>query len=134
MYGDVAIALVENSYKGFVLGAIPALLPAGVIYIAARLLGKTSDHVTTAMAFATFGTVCGILVGASRQPVVGAFLPLILPMVTLFVTFIVEKKGDAQLRATYMLSLIAFFYRNLLWRILWSVHRWSARASQENSI
>jgi hypothetical protein len=108
-YYDVFTQFLDYVYLGFMLGLAPTLLITGAFYLALRLSKQHPKDASVPAAFTTFGTVCGILVGASRAPAVGGALPLVIAMVTLFITFIVEKKEQNEIRRLYMLSLLGFF-------------------------
>ena len=106
---DFFVAFYQNALKALVLGVLPALLAAVAVFACMQAFFRKFEYPVIATAFATLGTVCGMLVGGSRSAAVSAFLPLVLPMIALFVTFIVERKDDAQLRTIYMVSLTVFF-------------------------
>src|SRR5262245_65108898 len=105
-YYEVLIQFSDYVYLGFMLGLAPALLLTGLFYLALRIFKLTPKDASVPTAFITFGTVCGILVGASRAPVVSGALPLVIAMVTVFITFIVEKKDQDDIRRLYMLALL----------------------------
>jgi hypothetical protein len=108
-YYDILAQFLTYAYTGIMLGLAPTLLLTGLFYLALRLFARNLTDASVPSAFITFGTVCGILMGASRQPVVSGALPLVISMVTLFITFIVEKKDQSDIRRLYMLSLLGFF-------------------------
>jgi hypothetical protein len=62
-------------------------------------------------------------VGASRDSVVSAALPLIVAMVILFITFIVERKDQGEIRQLYMSSLFEFFLGTIFGAIYGAVLR-----------
>jgi uncharacterized membrane protein YoaK (UPF0700 family) len=109
-YYDKLYELLEYSYTGFVLGLVPTLLMTVLFYLSLRLLRHAPKDASVPSAFTAFGTVCGIMVGASREPVISAAFPLVFAMVTLFITFVVEKKDQDEIRRMYMLSLLGFFF------------------------
>lgn len=122
-YSSVFWAFVQNSYKAFVLGVAPTILVPGIVLIVLRLFVKDLKLAVIPASFATFGTVSGMLLGGSRQAVVSGALPLIVAMVTLFITFIVEKKDQDETRQIYMLSLLVFFIGTIFGAVYGAVLR-----------
>jgi hypothetical protein len=106
---DNIVTLYQSVLKGLLFGLVPTLLMAALVFFSQLICKREPKAALIPAAFTTFGTVIGILVGDSRESVVGDALPLVVAMVTLFITFIVEKKGQDDIRTLYMLSLLGFF-------------------------
>jgi hypothetical protein len=95
--------------SALIFGVLPTLIISSVSFLAVRAIDKRGANAAIATAFSAFGSVIGILTGASREPVLGGMLPLILSMVTVFITFIVERKNSVGVKNNYMIALTCFF-------------------------
>ncbi len=106
---DVFGNFLHYTLEGLTLGVAPTLTMAILMYLVLWCLNRSRENAAVPTSFTAFGTVSGILVGGSRDPTIGGVLPIVLPMVPLFITFIVEKKNEDAIRTLYMLSLFGFF-------------------------
>ena len=123
---DLFSQLFSSVTKVGILVIIPLGVTAGVTYWLVRIFQRrwlaqnTNEQLLQssfppaltaigAASFYTFGAVTGLFVGASRNSVLDGTLPLIIAIVTVFITYLTDKSNDGVAKRAYMICLVCFF-------------------------
>jgi hypothetical protein len=92
-----------------ILGLLPVVIMSALTAAAMSVSGDLRKNRTIASAFTAFGSVVGILAGASREAVIGEALPLIIPIVTVYITYLNDRKPAGHKDSGYLYALLGFF-------------------------
>ena len=99
----------SSSVTAFILVVLPTAIICFLAYCALSLPMLSAARIQT-VSFAAFGTIIGMLMGASREPMVGSTLPLLISFVTVYITYISEKQSSDEARNIYIISLLGLFF------------------------
>lgn len=97
----------------FFLGILPLVLVGASVYVTVRISDRRKRKTLGVnfrpliLAFGVFGTMLGLLIGASREPVVGAALPVLVTLVTGFLTYFTQKGTALSFRHCVPAMIIA---------------------------
>ena len=89
-------ASFDHMLSAFFLGLLPVVVVTAVVSIIICLATRSRDHLLFTLAFSVLGASLGLMLGASREPVVQAFLPAIITLVSGLLLVVFPTSAAAQ--------------------------------------
>ena len=115
---DAFSQLAEQGGEVLILVVLPLTIFCLAVFYLLGFSRQEMELRIKGTCFGAFGLVVGLLMGASREPVVSNTLPLLISIITVLITYLYETKADPKPAKEYLLSARILLWHGV-WQLLW---------------